>query len=244
MKMNVKKGLLVLAGALVMVGAGMLTSCEKGYGKITDKKLAIGEYSAIVVTNGVDIEMTEAIKEPMLSADELVLDKVEVKVEDGTLFIELKDMVYTTKIKELKVQLPLNPQLKKISATGGMYVKVEGDIALNELVLCGESSADIHRTSNLQQVKMSGNSRADISGEADILTIDLTNGSELYAKDLHAGEVVGTMSGISMIETTICSRIAIQASGQSTINYYVSGPDCAGENACELTGGSVINKRD
>ena len=85
MKQNVKKVLPLLIGALVVVSAGMLTSCEKNYGKITDKKLAIADYTAIEVTNGVDIEMTSDITEPVLTADELILDKVEVKVENGTL---------------------------------------------------------------------------------------------------------------------------------------------------------------
>ena len=144
MKTKVKKMFLVLAGAMMMVSAGMLTSCKQDYGKITDKKLAIGEYTAIVVTNGVDIEMTEAIKEPMLSADALILDKVEVKVENGTLFIELKGMVYTSKIKELKVQLPLNPNLKKVDASAATLVNVEGNVPLNELVLSGAATAIIH----------------------------------------------------------------------------------------------------
>ena len=243
MKKNVKNGLLVLAGALVLVGAGLLTSCKPNYGKITDKKLAIADYSAIVVTNGVDIEMNETVKEPMLSANELILDKVEVKVENGTLFIELKDMIYTTDIKELKVYLPLKEDLEKIDASAATLVKIDGEVALHELVLSGAASAIINGVYDLRSIKMSGKSRAELSGEADVLTIDLSGGSDLDAVKLLAGEINGTMSGASAIDATICSRIAIKASGASLINYGVSSPDCAGEEACELTGGSKISQR-
>ena len=90
---------------------------------------------------------------------------------------------------------------------------------------------------------MIGTSRAEISGEADVLTLDMTGGSDLDAVDLLAGENNGTLSGASSIDVTICSRIAIEASGKSLINYGVSSSDCAGENACVLTGGSVISQR-
>ena len=243
MKKSVKSLLLVLAGALVMVGAGMLASCNPNYGEITDKALTIGAYDAIDVSNGVDIEMSANILAPVLTTNELIMDKVRVEVEHGTLIIELKDMIYTTKISELKVVLPLNVDLKKITASGASRVEVKGTVPLNELHLSGATTADIDAVTDIKKIEMSGLSRADIAGVGDKVEIDISGGSDLDAQNLLVSEMTGNLSGASFIDVTICTKLAVDASGASGINYGLVSPTCNPTIDCNLTGGAKIYQR-
>ena len=243
MKKNVKKALLVLAGALVLIGAGFLSACQTNYGEITDKELAIGEYTEINVSNGVDIEMSASILKPVLTADELILDKVVVKVEGNTLFVELKDMIYNTNIKELKLSLPLNPELRAITASGACLVKVEGLVKLEDVNLSGASSLIVNSTTDMKKIVMSGASKADISGTGDKVEIEISGASDLDAVELLVSEMSGNLSGASAVDVTVCSKIAINASGVSLINFGLVSPTCEVVNECELTGGSKISQR-
>ena len=231
-----------MAGAMVLVVAGMLTGCTD-YGKITDKALTLGDYSAIDVSNGVDVEMMEGISTPVLTADELIMDKVRAEVKDGTLFLELKDMVYTTRIKELKVKLPVNANLRRITASGASYVRVQGEVPLNELTLSGATSADINHTTDMKKIVMSGLSHAEIKGTGDVVEIVISGGSDLEADKLLVSEIKGVLSGASSVDVTVCTRLAIVASGASSINFGLVSPTCEVQNDCELTGGSVISQR-
>ena len=243
MKKNVKMALLMFAGALVLVGAGLLTACQPNYGKITDKALTIGNYTAIEVSNGIDVEMSAAIVAPKLEADELIHDKVVIKEEDGVLKMELVDMIYSAKIKQLKVYLPLNTDLRKISATGACYVNVKGEIRLNAVDLSGASSLDVDMTTDMKEIKMSGTSRANIVGVGDVVTLDISGGSDLEADKLLVSEMNGSLSGASSVDVTVCTRLALVASGASIINYGLVSPTCELDNDCELSGGSMISVR-
>ena len=243
MKKSVKSLLFVMAGALVMVGAGILASCNPNYGEITDKALTIGAYDAIDVSNGVDIEMSANILAPVLTTNELIMDKVRVEVEHGTLVIELKDMIYTTKISELKVVLPLNPELKKVTASGASRVEVKGTVPLNELHLSGASTADFDAIADMKKIEMSGMSRAELAGLGDKVEIDISGASDLDAKELLVSEIKGNLSGASFIDVTICTKLAVDASGASGINYGLVSPSCNPTIECNLTGGAKIYER-
>ena len=243
MKKSVKSLLLVLAGALVMVGAGILASCNPNYGEITDKALTIGEYDAIDVSNGIEIVMSADIAAPVLTADEMILDKVRVEVENGTLVIELQDMLFNAYIKKLKVVLPLNPELNKVRASGASCVKVKGNVPLNDLHLSGASIADIDATADMKKIKLSGASIAEIAGLGDKVEIEISGSSILNAKDLLVSEVKGDVSGASIIDVTVCTKLAVDASGASIINYGLVSPSCNVELDCDLSGASEIYKR-
>lgn len=243
MKKNVKKALLVLAGALVLVGAGILSACQTNYGEIKDKEVAIGEYTEINVSNGIDIVMSATVTKPVLTADELIHDKVVIKVEGNTLFVELKDIIYNTNIKELKLYLPLNPELRKITSSGACLVKVEGPVKLEEVKLSGASSLDVNNTTNMKKIVMSGASKADISGVGDKVELEISGASDLDAVNLLVSEMSGTLSGASAVDVTVCTKIAIKASGVSLINFGLVSPTCEVVNECELTGGSKISQR-
>ncbi|MBO4621886.1 MAG: DUF2807 domain-containing protein [Paludibacteraceae bacterium] len=243
MKKSVKSQLFVMAGALVMAGMGMLSSCNPNYGEITNKALTIGAYEAIDVSNGVDIEMSADILAPVLTTNELIMDKVRVEVEHGTLVIELKDMIYTTKISELKVVLPLNPELKKVTASGASRVEVKGTVPLNELHLSGASTADFDAIADMKKIEMSGMSRAELAGLGDKVEIDISGASDLDAQNLLVSEITGSVSGASFIDVTICTKLAVDASGASGINYGLVSPTCEPTIDCNLTGGAKIYQR-
>ena len=243
MKKSVKSQLFVMAGALVMAGIGMLSSCNPNYGEITNKALTIGAYEAIDVSNGVDIEMSADILAPVLTTNELIMDKVRVEVEHGTLVIELKDMIYTTKISELKVVLPLNPELKKVTASGASRVEVKGTVPLNELHLSGASTADFDAIADMKKIEMSGMSRAELAGLGDKVEIDISGASDLDAQNLLVSEITGSVSGASFIDVTICTKLAVDASGASGINYGLVSPTCEPTIDCNLTGGAKIYQR-
>lgn len=250
MKMNMKKSvkmtLLALAGAVVMVGAGVLTGCNPNYGKPETRTFAVGDYTAIDASNAWEIEMVEGATVATVTLDELLFDHLvfEVRVINGvrTLVIELTGW-QTGNIKSKKIVLPMNEELRKVSLSGACQITILDETELEEVHLSGASKADILGAGNMKEMSLSGASKADISGQGDEMKIDISGASKLEAEKLYLSAVEGSVSGASSINVTICSGLEVVASGASHILYGLVSQSCDPEIDCELTGSSYIEMR-
>jgi len=236
------KVLAIAVGAIVLVGAGVMTACQQSYGEPTQQTFTLGDYTILDASSAFEVEMSEGITVPTLIVDELLMDKVVFKVEGDKLIIDLPGLV-GGRIKSLKAQLPLNPELRKIAASGACDIEVLGETKLNELRLSGASKADINSATDMTTISLSGASKANIIGLGDVVSIDISGASNLDAEDLLVSEVNGTVSGASHADVTICSRLAVAVSGASNLTYGLVGKSCTPEIDCAVTGGSSVNAR-
>ena len=156
MKKSCRIALGMLTAAVVLVGAGMLTSCEPDYGDPVTKTISIPAYAAINIQDAFEVEMIQGIAEPTLTVDEGLMDKVDIHVNDnGVLYVRLNNISWTRGIKAMKLMLPYNPDLVKVVASGASGFDAQGEYPIQELDLSGVSSAHF-KTTDMKEIVLSG----------------------------------------------------------------------------------------
>ena len=258
MKRNVKMLLLALAGAVV------LTSCNPNYGKPETRTFPLTEeYDELEIHHAFDVVMSPAFTEAKFTIPEQLYDKLVFEVKNGRLTVSFGNN-FMSAVNNLQLELPMNSELEEIELNGASELAILGPVrlgkvdlsgaskliaedvdneGLKEVKLSGASKAVLTGVSGSLRVELSGASKAELYGASGEMDVELTGASYLDAWHVSADEVHVDLSGASEADVTICSELSGELSGASVVLYDLVGQTCNPEIDCQLTGGSEVVKR-
>lgn len=253
------KKILTLAAA----AAFCLASCETYYGDpVTTRHSVDSNYTAVKVEHAFDVTVSDTATAATITVPERMVDKVKLQVRNGVLEIGFKKTLSFT-IGECSVILPKNANVKDLDISGASSyagdlqgnkceVDVSGSSSFHGNIAASEIDFEISGASNARCTVTTDRIDADVSGASDVtlsgdctgtMDIEVSGSSDLHAEGLGTSAVTGSVSGSSRVDVTVCDRIAVNASGASTVTYGLSSPECHPTYGCTTSGSSDVSPR-
>lgn len=208
-----------------------------GNGNVKEENRSLSGFSAIEVSSGVDVFLSQGSAEKVVvKADENLLDHIETMVEGNVLKITTKGSIRRAKALDVYVTVTA---LDRIQANSGSDVKTESALKVNNLVIRMSSGSDLDMevTANEMTCNLSGGSDANLSGKVGVLVAEANGGSDIEAKNLEVNKCTIKARGGSDARVHVTGELDIEAQGASDI-YYSGNPKVLSSKA---SGGSDIH---
>ncbi len=181
------------------------------------KTVEVSSFHAIKSGSSIDIYLFQGNEEKVkLEADEDIIDKIIVEVENGVLRIDLKSGSYRNiKVLNAYVTLKQLDQLK-VSGSGDVYCKtsISGDELDVNITGSGDVALDLKMEAVACEIRGSGD--VDLKGVSKILNIGIMGSGDVEAEDLNLSECIVNMHGSGDVElqgTTAYLQIQGNSSG-------------------------------
>lgn len=195
------------------------TCVEKDLGPIKKETRDVGAFTAIEVSDGIDVYLSQSEAKPLsVEAQEQLIDDLVTEVEGDVLKIYLDRSFSFVRTARVNITAPI---IKKVITSGGSDFIAETIIAGKELVLEASGGSDIKIEVDVEHlgIKTSGGSDVDISGNANKLVAKTSGGSDLNGFGLAVHKAKLESSGGSDIEIHVLDELWAIASGGSDIIY-------------------------
>jgi hypothetical protein len=158
-------------------------------------------FSAIDASHGFRLEVTEGnTYSIMVSVDDNVVDRLNVKKDGDTLVVGLDQGNYEFLSLEAKI---IMPTLNSLEFSGGVYGDVSGFSSTHDFSL-----------------DLSGGSAVTIVGTGGDLKIDASGGSRLFLSEFIVDDVDAELSGGSSGSVYVGGRLDADVSGGAHLDYY------------------------
>lgn len=213
----------------------------KGNGVFVEKERGKMEFNAIDARGSVDVIIADVTDAPIkVSGDENLIDSIETYVKNGVLNIQFKSGFGYSSKTGLKVIVPNNGRINKITASGSSDVTAEGNIVSDNMYLSCRGSSDFKGNiraevcelnfsgssdfkGNIEaatcKIRCTGSSDCIISGKADICDISMSGSSDFKGYDFIVQKLDCTTSGSSDVQITCNEELSVKASGSSDVHY-------------------------
>lgn len=158
--------LAAVTGCILGLSARTVLASEKykGSGKIATRTQTVSAFDAVRVSRGIQATITPLkTQEVEIKADDNLIDKVIVKVEDGTLKVSIDKSVKDLTDYHVSVTIPHNARIGKIDANSAARVVCEAPLTAKNVTLEASSAAKIEAT-----VEKADKCKADASSAAKI----------------------------------------------------------------------------
>ena len=237
------KNLLIVLSVIALVGAIPLTGCTslvKGSGEMKTRDFTQSDFSEVKATDGIELKINYAASYNVtITADDNLLDYIQVSQKDETLSLGLKRADYV----DAKVKAVITmPHIRKLSLSGGSTCNVSGfsSRAGVEFYLSGESAmafagmtvgdvtlevADASKaTGNITagdvRLKASNGSTVQLGGAANDLTCEADGSSQLKLESFAARNGSITLSGESTAAVRLTGKMDVNLAKNSRLSYY------------------------
>ena len=218
-----------------------------------------GDYTALEVSGAFQVEVSDTVREAIVTTDEHLMNDVQLKIDDGTLSIWLRG-VHTQINHAPTVVLPRNAMLREVELSGAATFaspwaltgneveislsgasKMEADLSATEVEidLSGASVCSSKVQADRMDADLSGASKLTLRGEVGRMEVRLSGASLLKAQALEAMTLTGTINGASKAEATVRQLVQVKLSGASHL-VYDGNPTTV---RCQTTGASTATSR-
>ena len=228
---------------LLLAACALLFGCTKDYGNPTTKDYSIsGDYTCLSVSHAFEVTVSDQVSSAQVTVGERAHDRVEVYVKNGTLHIGFKlGTVYTGTAKAV---IPTNTNIRELDLSGAS--SFNGNLNGNDvdIDLSGASTYSGTVTATDIDIDLSGASVATLRGSCqNIMDMNLSGASDLYAGNLDAQAVKGDLSGASTADVTCCTSLNVTLSGASELTYGTVSSSCNPTVNCPTSGSSTVTRR-
>jgi len=208
---------------------------------VTQEKIFTG-FSVVDVGSSFEVEITQSSSYSIkITADDNVLDYVEVSKTSDTLTIRLK-WGYSYQSVTLRAKITM-PELHELELSGGTHGTTEGFSSSHEFVaeLSGGShlSGDFTTSGDAQFTLSGGSHLSELDGAANDLRISASSGSHLDLSDFPVHDANVNLSGGSHATINLDGRLDADLSGGSHLLYI--GDPTIGD--IDTSGGSTVSKK-
>lgn len=224
--------------ALLVVSCGNFNSIS-GDGNVTTTKRKVDSFTAIKAKNGLEVHLKQGNTTYVeVEADANLQDHIFTVVENGTLEVYSDTNIYKSIAKKVFIEVP---NLNSISASSGVSIESENELAFNDLKIDASSGSNVKLNIKSQALTCDGSSGSLIQllGSADNVSTNSSSGSSINLSELIANNVDADASSGSSTTVNASKKLKAEASSGSSINY-VSNPTEVSVN--ESSGGSISRK--
>lgn len=174
----------------------------KGNGKITSLEKEISNFSSIVAESVVSVNVVIANENKCeVTADENILEFIELKVKNDELRIGLKKNVsFTTS----------NPVVVNIST-----------VSLKEVSLCGSATISVSNIlQNTFRASLKGSGEINLSGETNELLLNMTGSGDIDAEELISKSLLVNAKGSGYIGANAKEEATVNLMGSGSVKVY------------------------
>ena len=196
--------------------------------KVQKRSLA-GSFSAISVTDGVELYLTQGNEESIAisASDEKYLERYKTEVSNGTLniYYDNKGVNWTgNDRRRLKAYVSFKA-LEKLHASGGAQVKMKSILKSDKLEYIFTSGSQFNGEVDINKMDVSQNSGAqiDITGKADNIKIDVSSGAIFKGYDLVSDFCEAKASSGGAVRVSVNKELTVRASSGGGIRYKGNG---------------------
>lgn len=245
----------------VHVSNGIIGKNIRGNGVLKEKERGRMDFNAINASGSVDVIIADVADAPIkVSGDENLIDSIETYVTDGVLNVHFRKGLNYSSQNGLKVIVPNNGKINKITASGSSDVHIEGCLVAKDIYISGRGSSDIKGNiqaencelnfrgssdfrGNVQtitcKVDCSGSSDCIISGSAEVCEASMSGSSDFKGFDFVVDKFTASASGSSDVQITCNGELSVRASGSSDV-YYKGDAKIVSQH---LSGSSDLKRR-
>lgn len=246
-----------------MMVATMATAAEGSATIVTETYPIKSNYTAITVTNMIEVVLVDAPKNSIrVEADERLMPYLQIVVKNGVLVLNFDDQreverlrkrnlnladtrVYVSArgvdtftasgMSEFEADMPIVANTVTISASGMSSIDFERvECKTFSLSISGKTEIDAQLLADKCDLAVSGMSEVDLAGRTDRLSLRLSGMSEVSLDELHARTAEVYVSGMSEAEVNASESITGGVSGMSDLTTFGS----ANVNVSTSGGGS------
>lgn len=249
--------------ATAMLVATMATAAEGSATIVTETYSIKSNYTAISVTNMIEVVLLDAPKNSIrVETDERLMPYLQIVVKNGVLVLNFDDQreverlrkrnlnladtrVYVSArgvdtftasgMSEFEADMPIAASTITISASGMSSIDFERvECKTFSLSISGKTEVDAKLQADKCDLSVSGMSEVDLEGRTDRLSLRLSGMSEVSLDELHARTAEVYVSGMSEAEVNASESITGGVSGMSDLTTFGS----ANVNVSTSGGGS------
>ncbi len=203
---------LALGGCIIEVESGSGVEASRVYD-------GLDTFDRVEVSGGIDLVSIRTCdtgcSAVRVTADDNVLDHVDVRVDDGELELDIDGWVEPNLPIVVQVK---TASLREIDVSGGSQVRATGVAADTfEVDASGGSSVDVEGDLGDVDVEASGGATVSFVGSAWEVHAELSGGATLRAGLLDAQTMDVGVSGGSWAEVCASGDVRIEASGGSSV---------------------------
>lgn len=190
------------------------------------EKRSVGSFHAIVVSDGIDLFLSQGNETVAVSASETKFrDRIHTEVKDGVLKIWYENPSnFNINFKEAKKNLKAYVSfstLDRLRASSGSDVHGDGELKSSRLEISLSSGADFDGKVNVTDLVIEQTSGSDIniSGKATTVSIHANSGSDFDGFDLVTDTCTAKASSGSDISITVNKQLDATSSSGAEIRY-------------------------
>jgi hypothetical protein len=221
------KQLLVGVVLLLTVGAcgiSMPSVNVVGSGKTVSETREVSGFHGIDVSGGSQVDIVQGDEEGLvIEADENLIQYLESRVENGILYLGVKndDTLANLSFKVVKYHLKVK-DLDSITLSGATDLDMDSLATTGlQMNLSGASSVTIDSLkADSLSLDSSGASDVNLSGECPDQIISIDGGGQYKASGLAGKTVRVDASGAAQLEVSASDSLDLNLSGASKVDYY------------------------
>jgi len=191
----------------------------------------VSGFHAIRISNSFDVYISQGNDEALaVSASKTEYkDKIETKVENGTLIVRFEDEKKFWKNwngdkMKLKVYISVKT-LDKLNVSGACDVYMEDGISADDLSITLSGASDLKGKVNAKKltIDISGASDITLNGNAANVDIEASGASDFKGFEFITNFCDAKASGASSVSITVNKELNANASGASTVKFKGEG---------------------
>jgi hypothetical protein len=235
-----KKSTIVLLALILFIAAALPNCGTSGSGILTTRDYSIKDFTAVDIGSAFQFELVRADDNGVrITADNNIIDRIEVVKEGNTLKINLKPFV-SLGTATMKASISM-PELDALSVSGACRGTISGFSSNQsfDMSVSGASRVAGGITAGNAKLVLSGASIVDMAGAAANLTASASGASQLNLAGLTVNNAHISLSGASAGEVNCNGRLDADLSGAS--HFLYSGTPTMG--TIHTSGASTISKK-
>jgi len=211
--------ILILSLGITFCSDGQIRRTVNGNNKVVKKEREAGRFSGLRVSSGIDVYLSQTGEESIeVEADENLHEYIITEIRDGVLHVYSDANIREAEMK--RVYVTMN-DIRSLKTTSAGDIIGETPLKTGELELSASSAGDIKIEVYVKEIEASISSSGDVTltGEADILNVDLTSAGGLNAYGLEVREADVSASSAGDADISVSERLRARSSSAGDINY-------------------------
>jgi len=211
--------LLILALGISFCSEGQIRRTVYGNNKVVKEKRDAGQFSALRVTSGIDVYLSQGDRESIeVEADENLHEYILTENRNGVLHVYSEANIREAEMKRVYVTMK---DIESLSTSSAGDIIGQTPVRTGRLELSVSSAGDIKLEVNVKEIKVGVSSSGDVTltGEADLLNANLSSAGDLNAYGLVVREADVSASSAGDADINVTERLTALSSSTGDINY-------------------------